>query len=130
MADKKLAIVIIEDEECVRESLTWFMEDLGHVVSSGEVPSDCDLFKGKSCTRSSSCFDVMIIDHHLPGLIGLEFIEHLQENGCKGLMSHILLASGDSTSINQKKAEQLGITVVQKPMSFSFLETWLDNIAP
>jgi hypothetical protein len=31
----KLKIMLVEDEECIRDSLTWFLEDLGCEVIDG-----------------------------------------------------------------------------------------------
>ena len=122
--------MIIEDELCVRESLTWFLEDLGHEVNAGVAPFDCDVYKGHDCSRNAACTDVLLIDQHLPGMKGLDFIESLVKRGCKGISANILLMSGDSTSIDLEKATALGVTVVQKPMNLAYLEEWLNNVKP
>ncbi len=128
MHAKKLRIMIIEDEPCIRDSLTWFLEDLGHEIIAAEIPADCHVYQGHTCKRKTSCTDVLLIDQHLPGMKGLDFIEALVERGCKGITSNMLLMSGDSTSIDQERAKQLGCTVVQKPMDFEFLNNWLENL--
>jgi len=128
--DQKLRILIIEDEESIRESLQWFLEDLGHDVVATATPHQCDVYKGQPCTRQKSCTDVLIIDQHLPGMLGLDFVEQLTERGCKGIVSNILLISGDATSVDIDKANTLGISVVQKPMTFGFLEDWLRQVKP
>ena len=124
----KLKIMLIEDEACIRDSLTWFLEDMGHEVIDGLVPFNCEVYHGESCSGNVSCADVLLIDQHLPGMIGLEFIQLLKERGCKGITSNMILMSGDTTSIDRTKAERLGCTVVQKPMSFEFLGDWLENV--
>lgn len=128
MHAKKLRIMIIEDELCIRDSLTWFLEDLGHEVIAAEIPADCHVYLGHTCKREISCTDVLLIDQHLPGMKGLDFIEVLVERGCKGITSNMLLMSGDSTSIDREKAKRLGCTVVQKPMDFEFLNNWLESL--
>jgi len=120
--------MIVEDEESIRESFKLFLEDLGHNVITADAPHQCDVYKGHQCTRKKSCTDVLIIDHHLPNLLGLDFIEQLKERGCQGIISNMLLMSGDATSINPDRARNLGVTVVQKPMTFEFLEGWLKNV--
>lgn len=122
---QKLRILIIEDEESIRDSLQWFLEDLGHEVVATDVPHQCDVYKNQQCTRQKSCTDALIIDQHLPGMLGLDFVVQLAERGCQGILSNILLMSGDSTSIDMQRANAVGITVVQKPMTFDFLEDWL-----
>lgn len=128
MLPTKLRIMIIEDEACIRDSLTWFLEDLGHEVIASSGPFNCDVYQGENCSRKVSCADVLLIDQHLPGMVGLDFIQILKERGCKGITSNMILMSGDTTSIDRKKAERLGCTVVQKPMSFEFLDDWLENV--
>ena len=128
MSERKMKIMIIEDEMCIRDSLQWFLEDLGHDVIAGDSPFDCNVYNGGKCTKRVSCTDVLIIDQHLPGMRGLDFIEQLAERGCKGITSNMLLMSGDTTSIDLQKAERLGVNVVQKPMDFEYLENWLNNL--
>ena len=127
---QKLRIMIIEDEESIRDSLQWFLEDLGHVVVTTAVPHQCDVYKGQPCTRNKSCTDVLIIDQHLPGMLGLDFVDQLSKMGCKGIISNMLFISGDSTSVDMQKANSLGVTVVQKPMTFDVLEDWLGQVNP
>ena len=126
--NRKLRILIIEDEESIRDSLQWFLEDLGHEVATTEIPHQCDVYKGETCTRKKSCTDALIVDQHLPGMLGLDFIEQLAKHGCRGIISNMLLMSGDSTSIDSDRAERLGVTIVQKPMTFGFLDDWLEGV--
>ena len=120
--------MIVEDEASIRDSLTWFLEDLGYEVVASERPFDCHVYQGHVCERNVSCTDVLLIDQHLPGMKGLDFIETLIERGCKGITANMLLMSGDSTSIDQDKAKSMGVLVVQKPMSLDFLEEWLNSV--
>ena len=128
MDTKKLKIMIIEDEMCIRDSLQWFLEDLGHEVFAGESPFECNVYKGGDCAKRVSCTDVLLIDQHLPGMRGLDFIEQLSQRGCSGSISNMLLMSGDATSIDLERAARLGVKVVQKPMEFEYLEKWLNNL--
>jgi len=127
---QKLRILIVEDEESIRDSLQWFLEDLGHEVIATSVPDQCDVYQGQPCTREKSCTDALIIDQHLPGILGLDFVEKLKERGCKGIITNMLLVSGDATSVDMDKANTLGLSVVQKPMTFDFLEDWLRKVKP
>ena len=128
MTSRSLRIMIIDDEPCIRDSLQWYLEDLGYQVVVGPEPFNCDVYQGRDCCRKVSCTDVLLIDQHLPGMKGLDFVEALATRGCQGIRSNILLMSGDSTSIDLNKARELGITVVQKPMELDFLAKWLNEI--
>jgi len=128
MGKTRLKILVIDDEKSIRDSLQWFLEDMGHEVMVASAPFDCYVYQGGNCTNAVSCTDVLLIDYNLPEMNGLEFIQLLKERGCKGVTQNMILMSGDTTSIDMAVAKKLGCTVVQKPMSFDFLESWLLNL--
>ena len=125
---KKLKIYIIDDEPCIRDSLTWFLESLGCEVISESEPFSCQVYDGHSCGYDVPCADAILIDYQLPKINGLDFVEMQIKGGCKGKTKNILLMSGDITSIDKEKAEKLGCTVVQKPISLDYVRTWLESL--
>lgn len=125
---EKLKIVVIDDEECIRESLAWFLEDLGHEVHTAASPQVCRVYHGHDCDKGEACADALLIDHNMPGMNGLDFIVMLKERGCRGVTANMLLMSGDIASVNTQKALELGCEVVQKPLSFSQLGAWVDKV--
>ncbi|PLY02853.1 MAG: hypothetical protein C0623_03090 [Desulfuromonas sp.] len=123
-----MKILVIDDEKSIRDSLQWYLEDLGHEVIVESAPFHCHVYQGGDCTNALSCTDVLLIDYNMPDMNGLEFIQVLKERGCKGITKNMILMSGDAMAIDMDVAEKLGCTVVQKPMSFDFLNNWLLNI--
>jgi len=123
-----MKIYLIEDEKSIRDTLKVYLETLGHQVVAEMEPFMCSVYHGSNCPKEKACADALIIDFHLPKLNGLAFIEMLKDRGCKGVTSNVLLMSGDTSSIDRAKAEELGCTVVQKPMRFNFVREWLENI--
>lgn len=124
----KLKIVVIDDEESIRDTFRWHLEDLGHEVITCAEPVTCEVYSVDSCEQNAPCCDTLIIDYHMPGMNGLEFIESLVKHGCHGSTENILLMSGDTTRIDMQKVEKLGCRVVQKPLPLAFLEEWIEEV--
>ena len=124
----KLKIVVIDDEESIRDTFKWLLEDLGHEVITCAEPVTCEVYSRDSCQQDTPCSDTLIIDYHMPGMNGLEFIESLVQHGCHGKTENVLLMSGDTTKIDMQKVEKLGCRVAQKPISLVFLEEWVEEI--
>jgi len=129
MMSGALCVMIIEDEDSVRESLQWYLEDLGHKVIAKIAPAWGSGERGEELLSNLACVDVLIVDQHLPGALGLDYIRQIQAGGCKIAPSRMLLVSGDASSIDMDQARALGVTVVQKPMTFQWFSEWLTERA-
>lgn len=70
MAPKK-QILIVEDDNHVREILRLFLENHGYRVS--EAPNGYEAIE----TCRSNKFDLVITDVYMPGMNGIKFIEKL-----------------------------------------------------
>lgn len=123
-----LKIFVIDDEESIRISIKWHLEDLGHEVVTAERPQFCDALLSHQCNQGSACGDALIIDYRMPGMTGLEFIEMLVQRGCRGSTSNMLVISGNTGDIDMARVRTLGCTVMQKPVSFAELESWLAEV--
>jgi CheY-like chemotaxis protein len=124
----KLKIVVIDDEESIRDTFRWHLEDLGHEVFTFAEPLDCDVQNYCSCQQSMPCSDALLIDYHMPGTNGLDYIENQMNKGCKGHPQNVLLMSGDTTKIDMDKVAELGCRVEQKPLSLETLENWIREV--
>lgn len=123
-----LKIIIVDDEESIRDTFRWYLEDLGHEVSTFAEPLECDIKTHCSCQKSTACCDALLIDYHMPTMNGLDFIEGQMKGGCKGDPRNILLMSGDTTRIDMNKVAAIGCRIEQKPLSLDTLETWIDEV--
>ena len=124
----KLKIFVIDDEESIRDTFRWHLEDMGHEVFTYAAPVDCDVQAYCLCQQSTPCTDALLIDYNMPGMNGLDFIEDQMSHGCKGDPRNMLLMSGDTTQIDMKKASALGCSVEQKPLPLETLERWISEV--
>lgn len=82
------AVLLIDDEGCIRMSVTRVLERAGYRVTS--VPSGADALER---VRGES-FAAVICDIRMPGLSGIALFDQLQQAN-PGLVGRILVASGD-----------------------------------
>jgi len=123
-----LRIFVIDDEECIRDSLRWHLEDLGHEVITAADPSGCAVYAGHDCARDLPCGHVLFIDEHLPKMGGLDFIAMMVERGCKGLTRHKIVMSGNVGLSARERAVRLGCRLVQKPLTLAQVDAILAEI--
>jgi DNA-binding NtrC family response regulator len=70
--DKKISILIVDDEDSVRDSLSnWFTED-GYRVESAENA------KNALAMLESGGFDIILADIKMPGMDGLEMLQRIK----------------------------------------------------
>ncbi|MCX6641340.1 MAG: response regulator [bacterium] len=116
---------VFDDDEAIREIVVEILKQRGYEVQDYAAVSTCPLYLEANCgcPVGVACNDVIISDVHMPGLTGLEFIEHQKKNGCK--VKHIALMSGAWTEESRQQAENLGCEVFTKPFRVQELVNWL-----
>jgi DNA-binding NtrC family response regulator len=69
---KKISILIVDDEESVRDSLyNWFIEDGYHVASAESARKALSLLESED-------FDIVLADIKMPGMDGLELLKRIK----------------------------------------------------
>src|SRR5208283_6110754 len=68
-------IIVVDDDDLVREAIRAVLEDDGRVV---ETYASCEAFLKAFDPGKSAC---LLIDAYLPGMSGLELLEKLHEDG-------------------------------------------------
>ena len=102
-------ICIVDDDEWVADSLKSLLETFGYDVQSYNSGAD---FLANNRRRATSC---LIIDQHMPGMDGLDVIDHLQKEGAR---IPTILISGRLDTHTKELAASLGVaSVLEKPFA-------------
>ena len=102
-------ILIVDDEAAIRESLQGVLEDESYNVAAA--------VSGEACLEAlrKQSFDVVLLDIWLPGMDGLETLEHIRamENA-----PEVVIVSGHGTIETAVRATKLGaFDFLEKPLS-------------
>lgn len=110
---EEMNVLVVDDEEKICELIKIFLESaypFHSVVAAPNTTMATQKFLNQE-------FDLLIIDHVLPGKAGIEYIEHLR-NSVKFNKMKIILISGYLQQEDVLTAIQLGIKhVVVKPFT-------------
>ena len=114
-------ILIVEDDELFRKSLSTFVTSLGYgtaVCASAEEALGRGDLKG---------VDLCIVDYHLPGMSGVGFLDALRE---RGLHIPVLLMSGYlNEAIRTEAIGEGALEVLHKPMDMALLVHRLERVS-
>jgi CheY-like chemotaxis protein len=122
----KPRVLIFEDNDIVRATLTSILDNLGYEVFSFSNPGMCPQYDSPSqdCLCDDSCSDIIISDIHMPVENGIDFIENRLKRGCK--IKYRALMSADWNDRDLRYAEKAGCKVFFKPFDVKELLIWLD----
>jgi two-component system response regulator FixJ len=102
-------ICIIDDDEWVADSLKALLETFGFDVLS--FRSGCE-FLADGRRYGAAC---LVVDQHMPGVDGLNVVDHLQN---EGIRVPTVLISGRLDAKTRERAASLGVTgVLEKPFA-------------
>lgn len=113
----KLTVHIIDDNDAVRDSTRALFECLGYEVrehASAEAFLDCD-------RRENTGY--LIVDHHMPGMTGLDLLEHLRAQGDR---APALVLTGRSDPTIAARASRFGVKCFNKPVEEDRLLEWIE----
>jgi len=111
-------ILIVDDEEDIREALKEYLEELGYEVTVAE--------NGKTAYEAllARDYDLVLMDMFMPEMNGAEVLLRLKEAGKRP--SYVVLMTGyageDTITIEALKQEGIIKRVLRKPFSFKDLE--------
>lgn len=100
------AILIVDDDEGVRESLTSLMESDGFAVQAFSNAQD---LLNAARLPASGC---LVVDYHMPAMNGLELVGALRG---RGVSIPAILITGNATPTMRSRAAAIAVPVVEKP---------------
>jgi DNA-binding NtrC family response regulator len=117
---RKLNLLLIEDDEWIRDSLRLFFESEGcNIITLETAEEGLNLIKNKY-------FDVIITDFRLPGIDGIEFVERLSSKQTDSIKI-LITAYGDKSV--RSRASNAGIQeVIAKPFNSEVIEKSLRRL--
>ena len=117
---KEMKILLIDDDEWIRDSMRLFLEAEGcHLLALETAEEGIEALMQES-------YDIVISDYKLPGMDGLEFLKHVHE--CQPLAKEILITAYRNKEIHEK-ATQIGVhDFIVKPISSGAIEASLSRV--
>jgi len=126
----KRKILIIDDEESIRESLSIYFREKGYDVVSVEHPSECNGSENRLCHGQDECADILIIDQWMPKMTGIEYLARRHDWGCRSMGQRKALMSANLPDSLRAQAVELGCKVFDKPVRLDDLEAWIVSDTP
>jgi len=121
-----MKVIIVDDEECIRDSIRWHLEDQGHEVLSFSDPTQVDL--EKICKESSNCpCHILFTDFMMPKMNGVQFLRNIHNMGCKVGFSNKYLMTSYGHVVSGDEVEQVGCQVISKPISLGQIDSLIEE---
>jgi len=117
---KGMEILLIYDDEWIRDSLCVFFESEGCHLTALETAEE-----GMEALNNHD-YDILVTDYRLPGMDGLEFLRHIQDT--QPHIMTILITAYKSEDI-VSEAMRLGIQdFIEKPFTTKTIEESLTRL--
>jgi len=119
-------IVVLEDEDQVREVWVEALEDAGYAVEGFGVGADV------LARLPELAPDLILLDMMMPGMDGFEFLARLRANPASGRIPLLIISAiGESLelSIDERGARTLGVAaILAKPLNLPTLLQHVERI--
>ena len=117
---KEMKILLIDDDEWIRDSLSIFFEGEGcHLVALESAEEALGVLDGQS-------YNIIIADYRLPGMDGLAFFKHIQESQ-PGILKILITAYKSDDVVSQ--ALEIGVDdLIEKPFTTKTIEASLSRL--
>ena len=117
---KNLRILLVDDDEWIRDSMRLFFEDEGCNLETAETAEEA-LVK-----IAVHPYDILIVDYMLAGMDGLEFFKRLSGRGPRPLRIMITAYASDAVSVAARK---IGVDdLIEKPFKPEHIEASLARL--
>lgn len=127
---KKLRVIILDDDPGISLLLEVALTKLGHHVLTFPDPTACPVYTAHEtvCQRKTPCADVIISDHMMPNMSGIDFFKLQRKRGCKALDANKALITGAAINDYMKHAvDELGCHLIKKPFKVAKIVEWVEE---
>jgi CheY-like chemotaxis protein len=122
--------MVFDDDPVVCAFLSKVLRRRGYEVTSYQdaACSPCPLAKTETCAQPADkpCARIILSDIEMPRVNGLDFVEDQFKKSCK--CNHVALISGHWSEENIRRAKQLPVRIMEKPVSADQINAWLDEV--
>jgi len=117
---KKMRILLIDDDEWIRDSLSLYFEGEGcHLLALETAEEGIEALKGQN-------YDIIMVDYRLPGMDGLEFLKRIQKTQSHAMK--VFITAYKSKEV-VSKAMKIGIDgFIEKPFTTMNIEESLSRL--
>ena len=117
---KEMEILLIDDDEWIRDSLSIFFEGEGCRLMALETAEE-----GIEALRRQE-YDIIIVDYRLPGMDGLKFLKRIQ-GPHPDVLKILITAYGNKNVISD--ANRIGVQeFIEKPFTSKIIEDSLARL--
>lgn len=121
-SEKQLNILVVDDEAGTRSALAAVLRIAGHEAHfAADGDEALELFE-----HAEAPFDLIITDHLMVRVSGLDLVRKLREKGFAGQIVVLTAYAGTIEEQEYRKLEVAGI--MGKPFNIAELRQWLDCI--
>jgi len=128
--EKSMRLLIADDEQAILDLYKSFLESKGYEVTATTDGRKCvEAYKRKNNSQQSeNYFDVVILDHKMPIMTGLQAAAEILEVNSN---QKIIFASGylERTLLEVLTKLNRAIAVIEKPFSLDVLNHMINNVA-
>lgn len=118
----KMKMLLIDDDEWIRDSLSLFLESQGCSLLALETAEEGLM------ALEEQFYDVIISDYRLPGMNGLDFLKQANGNNLEKKPIKILITAYGNEQI-RSEVDKLGIhDFIAKPFSTQTIEASLSKL--
>ena len=117
---RKMNMLLIDDDEWIRDSLTIFFESEGCRINALETAEE-----GLEALKKDR-YDIIFVDYRLPGMDGLDFLKKIKETYPSAIK--ILITAYGTINV-ASEAIHMGIEdLIEKPFTTKTIETSLSRL--
>ena len=117
---RDMKILLIDDDEWIRDSLSIFFEGEGCCLQALETAEE-----GVKALKNQD-YDIILIDYRLPGMDGLEFLRRIKGSH-PNVMKILITAYGNEEVLSE--ATKIGIQdFIEKPFTSKTIEDSLARV--
>jgi len=121
MAVANQSVIVVDDDDAVRDSLKTLLELQSFTVATFET---CQEFLSADVADGATC---LVLDIHLPGMSGFDLMEVMRR--AKQIVPTILITARCDNAIRDR-ARALGVVaLLEKPIEFTALMSAIDRCA-